>query len=153
MPGSPGTLSPTVLELTLPVRLPQVLRGSLYVMFAVPGMGRMGKVQGSSCQGREEWSQGGQGLAQPSWVVNSSRQTGLSSQTAQCCLQGHPQKPHSLLSPLPGHPAGSGAAPGLPMAILGPTCLPSPLVPHLTKARPCCHEPKGSFYPPPPPAQ
>lgn len=97
LPGPLGTLSPAVLELTLSVSPPRVLGGSLDVMFAVPSMGRdgeqrVGKVQGSSCQGREEWSQGEQGLAQPSWVVGGSGQTGLSSQAAQCCLRGHPQE-------------------------------------------------------------
>lgn len=107
------------------------------MMCAVPSIGRMGKVQGSSCQGKEDWSQGGQGLAQPSCAISSSGQTGLSSQAAQCCLQGHSQE-----TPFPAQ-SSPGVAPGLS----------PPLVPHLTKARPCCHEPgKGSFYLPPPPA-
>lgn len=51
LPGSPGTLSPTVLELTLPVRPPRVLGGSLDVMFAVPSMGRMGSRGWGRCRG------------------------------------------------------------------------------------------------------
>lgn len=84
-----------------------MLGGSLDGMFAVPSMGRMermGKVQRSICQGREEWSRGEQGLAQPSWVVRSSGQTGLSSQAAQCCLQGHPQETPFPTQSSPGPP-------------------------------------------------
>lgn len=107
-------------------------------------------MQGSSCPGREEWSQGEQGLALPSWRVSSSGQTGLSSQAAQRCLQGHLQKIPFLAQSSPEPPSWEW---GCPWQNWDPhACLPPPLFPQLAKARPRCHEPQEQpLVPPLPP--
>lgn len=156
--GSPGTLSPAVLDLTLSLSTPGALGGSIVVSFAAPRMARMGSRGWRRCsgvagrdvgRGESSWDEQGfmhlgswgAGLgcpALPAWALTPSRQL-------------VPRTPRSLLSPPPGPLRQEWrcamTAQGKCTAGLGLPCLsPIPLGPSicpLTKAGACCRESQG----------
>lgn len=116
------------------------------MMFAVPSMGRMGSRGWGRCRGASARTGRNGARVNREWhSPDRVKQSGCTVLPAGI-PPGNPI-PHSVLSR--ATQLGVGWHRDYLWQDWDPhACLPPPLVPHLTKVRPCCHEPQGQFSTP-----